>query len=475
MAVVARARGDAVPDRNILVRNSYDELMTTRNTVLFLFASVTMAAQSAPAQDLAAKADAYVASYVKAERFHGSVLVAKDGKVILSRGYGMANLELDVPNKAETKFRLGSITKQFTATAILQLQEQGKLSVTDEISKYVPDSPEAWKGITIHHLLTHTSGIPSYTDGPEYVQHMREDSKGPLEFIKKFRDKPLEFKPGAEFRYDNSGYFLLGVIVEQVSKMKYEDYLRRNVFDKVGMADTGYDWPTTILKNRATGYSKEKGKLINSEYLDMGQPYAAGSLYSTVLDLYKWDRALYTSKVLSAKSIETAFTPNLGTYGYGWFIEPQHGHKTVGHGGGINGFSTVIRRAIEEDAVAIVLSNSDYSPAVGKMGKELLGLILGEDVKPFAERQEITADPKTFERLVGKYQLGPLVLDVRIENGKLIVEPKGQRALELHPYAKNAFFLKEVDATVTFPGEGPGKANDIVLNQGGEQKGKRIE
>jgi hypothetical protein len=172
--------------------------------------------------------------------------------------------------------------------------------------------------------------------------------------------------------------------------------------------------------------------------------------------------------------LEAAFTPNLSNYGYGWFIEQQHAHKTVGHGGGINGFSTVIRRAIEEDAVAILLSNTDYS-AVGKMGTELLGLILGEEVKPFVERQEITADPKTFERLTGKYQIGPMAFEVRVENGKLMIQAAGQPAVVMHPYAANSFFLKEVDATVVFPGDGTGKAGEIVLNQGGERKGKRVE
>jgi len=305
---------------------------------------------------------------------------------------------------------------------------------------------------------------------------MSDDTKGPLEFIKRFRDKPLDFKPGEKFKYDNSGYFLLGVIIEQVSKMKYEDYLRKNIFDKLDMAESGYDWPTTILKNRATGYSKNKGQIVNSEYLDMGQPYAAGSLYSTVLDLYKWDRALYTSKIINAKSLEAAYTPNLNNYGYGWTIQQQHGHKVVGHGGGINGFSTVIRRAIEEDAVAIVLSNTDATASVGKIGQELIGLALGEDIKPFAERQEISIDAKLLERYPGKYQVGPMVIDIRLENGKLIMEPKGQRPLELRAYAPNSFFLKEVDGiTVVFPGEGPGKAGEMIINQGGEQKGKRIE
>ncbi len=330
-------------------------------------------------QDLAAKADAYV----KSAGIRGSVLVAKGGKVVLAKGYGFANIELEIPSSPETKFRLGSITKQFTAAAILQLQEKGKLNVTDEISKYIPGAPAAWNGITIRHLLTHTSGIPSYTSLAGYQTHMRDPVGSPIDFLRTFSSLPLEFKPGEKFAYDNSGYFLLGVIIERVSGEKYEDYLRKNIFEPLQMADTGYDWPATILKHRASGYAKKDGKDVNAEFLDMGQPYAAGSLYSTVLDLYKWDRALYTTKVLSAKSIEAAFTENKFNwaegikYGYGWGITQVHGHKAVGHGGGINGFSTVIWRAIDEDATAIVLSNNeDDARLVGKAGKDLLELML---------------------------------------------------------------------------------------------------
>jgi len=352
--------------------------MSARNALVVLLGLTgTLSAQVETS--VAEKADAYL----KSANIQGSVLLAKGGKVILERGYGLANIELGVANKPGTKFRLGSITKQFTAAAILQLQEEGKLRVGDTISKYIPGSPAAWSRVTVHHLLTHTSGIHSYTDGADYPNHVREQAGAPLEFINRFRDLPLDFNPGTEFHYDNSGYFLLGVIIEQVSGLKYEDYLRKQFFEPLEMTDTGYDWPSTILKDRASGYSKDgTGKEINADFLDMGQPYAAGSLYSTVLDLYKWDRALYATKVLSAKSIELAFSPNeyewaAGIkYGYGWGIAQVHGHKAVGHGGGINGFSTVIWRAIEEDAVSIMLSNRDDGGDVGKAGKELLELLL---------------------------------------------------------------------------------------------------
>lgn len=334
-----------------------------------------------PVGDLVSKAEAII----RAGSIRGSVLLAKGGIIVLAKGYGEANIELGVPNTPDTKFRLGSITKQFTSAAILQLQEHGKLQVSDPISKYVPGAPETWNGITIEHLLTHTSGIPSYTDRPDYPSRMRERSGTPVEFLNRFLGMPLDFKPGTQFHYDNSGYFLLGVIIEQVSKMKYEDYLRKNIFEPLGMTDSGYDWPDTILKNRASGYSKSqdgRDRDLNAPFLDMGQPYAAGALYSTVLDLYKWDRALYTENVLSAKSKEAAFTPGKFEwgqgirYGYGWGIENIHGHKAVGHGGGINGFSTVIVRAIEEDAVAIVLSNHDDAGNVGKVGHDLIELLV---------------------------------------------------------------------------------------------------
>lgn len=209
--------------------------MGARNALLCLLVA-TGAATAQSTSDLAAKADAYI----KAAGIQGAVLLAKNGKLILTKGYGQANIELGVPNKPETKFRLGSITKQFTAAAILQLQEKGRLRVSDPITKYIPGSPVTWNSVTIHHLLTHTSGISSYTDEVGYQAHMRERAGAPLDFINRFRDRPLEFTPGEEFRYNNSGYFLLGVIIEQVSGMKYEDYLRRNIFEPLQMTATGW-------------------------------------------------------------------------------------------------------------------------------------------------------------------------------------------------------------------------------------------
>lgn len=316
------------------------------------------------AQELAAKLDQAVSGFQKDHSFIGTVLVAKGGKVVLEKGYGMASLELGVPDGPDTKFRLGSITKQFTATAILQLEEQGKLSVKDAACKYIADCPAAWKAITIHQLLSHTSGIPSYTDDPEFMKpvFMRVPLT-PIEILMLSRNKPLNFPPGEKWRYDNSGYIFLGVIIEKVSGEKYPAYLRKHIFDPLDMRDSGYDVTADILKNRAAGYRSGPDGFHNSDYIDMSLPYAAGSLYSTVRDLYRWDRALYTDKVLTKASREKMWTPVMNDYGYGWGIKQVRNHKQIAHGGGINGFSTFIARYPSDDAVVIVLSNNERSNA----------------------------------------------------------------------------------------------------------------
>jgi CubicO group peptidase (beta-lactamase class C family) len=264
-------------------------------------------------QDGASKFDEYMNQCVKIKDFSGAVLVSKDNETLFAKGYGFANAEHEVPNTTRTKFRLGSITKQFTAMAILILQEQGKLKLDDPVGKYIDDSPKAWEGVTVHHLLTHTSGVPSYTDDLLYgLKMMMPETVTSM--IKRFRDKPLDFKPGEKFHYSNSGYFLLGAIIEKVSGEKYEAFLKKAIFDPLGMHDTGYDHAATVLPGRASGYSRKGDGLRNAEYLDMSQPYSAGSLYSTALDLARWDRALRDGKLISKASYAKMYTPVKSDY-----------------------------------------------------------------------------------------------------------------------------------------------------------------
>ena len=290
-------------------------------------------------QDAASKLEKYLNTITKDRLFSGAVLVAQNGKILLSKGYGMANIEFDVPNSAQTRFRLGSITKQFTAASILLLQEQGKLSVSDSVCKYIADCPAAWQPVTIHHLLNHSGGVPNFTSFPDYQKTMMIPS--PIEtLIARFKDRPLAFAPGEKMSYSNSGYILLGAVIEKVSGQSYADFLRARILDPLKMNATGYDRLDTLIKGRAAGYSDKGGNWVNAAHIDMSIPHAAGALYSTVEDLYLWDQALYTDKLLSAKSKESMFTPGLNNYGYGFGITTPNNRKMMSHGGGINGCAT---------------------------------------------------------------------------------------------------------------------------------------
>jgi CubicO group peptidase (beta-lactamase class C family) len=335
-----------------------------------------LSSQSIPIENAV---DEYITPYVDSRIFSGSVLIAQGENILLSKGYGMANLEHDVPNTPQTKFRLGSITKQFTAMAILMLQEQGQLNVQDSVCDYVPNCPEAWQPITIHHLLTHSSGIPNLTDFPDFEEMMASGSTV-SGTINTFIEKPLHFTPGTKFSYSNSGYIVLGHIIEQsVGNPSYGAYVRDNIFQSLNMTNTGYDHNSLVLSDRASGYFRiDPNTLGNADYLHMSVPHAAGALYSTVEDLYLWDRALYTEALVSQSSLDMMFLPDKDEYGYGWFIGTLLGRKVTAHNGGINGFATSIARFVDDDVVIIVLSNiEDTDPA--EITQELAEIVFEEE------------------------------------------------------------------------------------------------
>lgn len=317
------------------------------------------------AQEKAKQIDELMRKYVHNGKFNGSVLVAEGGKVIFKKGYGMANMEWAIPNTPDTKFRLGSITKQFTSMLIMQLVEQGKLKLDGKITDYLPDYPKAnGDKITIHHLLTHTSGIPSYTSFPTFEETLSRNPYNPTEFMKQFSDLPLEFEPGSTFVYSNSGYFLLGVIIEKVTGKTYEKVLQENILMPLQMNNTGYDVSATILPKRATGYEKHGASYVNASYLDMSIPYAAGSLYSTVEDLAVWDQALYSDKLLSSSSKAIMFTPYKSDYAYGWGVSKikvgqfKDSVEVIEHFGGINGFNTALSRLPKNKHLVVLLNNT---------------------------------------------------------------------------------------------------------------------
>lgn len=344
---------------------------------------------SAPAGQLAPldratlerRVDERLKAHMKANGFSGAVLIASQGRPLVARGYGYADVEWQIPNTTTTKFRIGSITKQFTSMLVMQLRERGRIKLEDSVCLYVSPCPDAWTAVTIHHLLTHTSGIPSYTG----IASWRETNMVPKtveQMMAIFRDLPLQWKPGEKYAYSNSGYFLLGVVIEKASGEPYDRALQDKILTPLGMMDTGYDSHTKIIPRRASGYANRRGELQNAAALDMGQPYAAGALYSTVEDLLKWDQALYTDRLLPTAAKQLMWTPFKENYAYGWLVSAPTanefgGHRWIAHGGGINGFSSVIIRLPEPNVTAIVLANNESVNAFA-IGRELLAIFYGE-------------------------------------------------------------------------------------------------
>lgn len=414
--------------------------------IISLMALVLLVAASCAAQtvvtskELTARVDEYVNGLVQQTRFSGAVLLARDGKVLLSKGYGMANLEDETPNTPQTKFRLGSLTKQFTAAAILLLQEKGKLSVQDGVCKYVENCPAAWQPITIHHLLTHTSGIPNMTSFPEF-RKVKFFPTTPLESIAMFKDKPLDFAPGEKFSYSNSGYILLGHIVERASGKSYADFVTENIFQPLGMKNTGLDSNSAVVRNRAAGYTRGPNGIANAEYINMTIPFAAGAMYSTVEDLYLWDRALYSEKLISKKSLEAMITPFKDGYAYGLGIGEEYGLKTIGHGGGIEGFSTYLTRFIDGDGTVIVLSNMDSANAA-LVAKRLGGMLYADKIKL---PDTITVAPQVLQQYVGRYQMADNAPteDVSVEGNRLKIKVSGEGEFTLVAVAKDEFVMAD--------------------------------
>lgn len=540
-------------------------------------------------------------------KFNGSALVVDKGEVVYKKGVGMANMEWQIPNQPDTKHRLGSITKQFTAMLILQLAAEGKLDLQAPISDYLTEYPNGHDPkITTHHLLTHTSGIPNYTAFPGFFKDESRNPYTPDEFLKKFEDKELDFAPGEKFSYSNSGYFLLGVIIEKVSGKSYETMLHEKIFTPLNMNDSGYDHHEEILKNRATGYEKQGNTYVNSRYLDMSIPYAAGSLYSTVEDLHLWDQALYTNKLLPKEYMELYFKPYVKAFGnnhyaYGWGVgkdvigNSSDSIYTISHGGGINGFNTLISRSPSDKSLVVLLNNTggaplnqmtrsirgilydkDYDLPKKSVAYDVLGVIqsegleagtahynkikaadqydlnenemnqigyrlMGEDkneealqvfkwnVEAFPKSanvydsygeafmklgqneqaienykksielnpgnqngidmlkklgidtaklsEEVVVPNEILESYVGKYELQPgFVLTISKEGSQLKGQATGQAMVDIFPKSNNVFYLKVVNAQITFNKDENGSVESLTLLQGGqEMNGKKLK
>jgi CubicO group peptidase (beta-lactamase class C family) len=429
--------------------------------LLFLLTTTGLSQDSARLEQVAQ-------SYATTNHFMGTVLVAKGDQVLLSKGYGSANLEWNVPNTPSTRFRLGSVTKQFTAASILLLEERGKLTVEDPVKKYVPDAPAAWDKITIFNVLTHTSGIPSFSGFPDYAS-LEPFPTTPEKLLARFRDKPLDFEPGEKWNYSNSGYVLLAYLIEKLSGESYAKFVQENIFTPLGMKDSGYDSNSAIILHRAAGYASGRGGIVtNAGYIDMSVPFGAGGLYSTTEDLLRWEQGLFGGKLLSAASLQKMTTPFKNNYAFGVGVRTENGHKLIDHNGGIEGFSTDLAYYPEDKITVAVLSNVTGAASPGEIATKLGAVAHGENVQLTSERKEISVSPEILGKYVGVYGMAPNVtMAITLANGQLISQMTRQGPVPLFAESETMFFPKVVDAEIEFPKDTKEHATQLILHQGG--------
>jgi D-alanyl-D-alanine carboxypeptidase len=439
--------------------------------VLALLACASLAgpalAHAAPQAAAAASYDAVLKQAIKATGPGAAAVVVKDGKVVWRSAYGLSNVEKKVPLQPDSVFRLGSVTKQFTSMAIMMLVEQGKVGLQDPIDKYLPGYPMQGHVITVEHLLTHTSGIQSYTDIPGYMATKVQADLTVPQLIDAFKNEPMQFAPGTRYRYNNSGYVLLGAIVEKASGQTYAAFIADHIFKPLGMTHSYYGTDEPKIARLAGGYS-EGDKLARP--LSMTQPYSAGSLLSTVDDLALWDAALYTEKLVKRASLERIWTPykladgTTNGYGYGWQTAVLRGHRTMEHGGGIFGFSTYVLRLPDDRAYVAVLCNTDAPAAPpADLAKRLGAIAIGS---PFSEQRAVAVDQKVLQGYAGVYAADSGTRrTVTFEDGKLFVQRAGGAKVEIKPRSSTEFFIENRLPVYRFETDAAGKATALVVFQ----------
>lgn len=451
--------------------------MTRIFFALAIIGAVCLEARSQTKQDkqLVKVLDALFTNQFKPTEPGAVVFIAKGGQVIYQKGFGSADLELGVPLRPEMIFRLGSITKQFTAMAILQLEEQSKLSLKDSIQKFIPDFP--WRGkITIENLLTHTSGITEYTQLNIADPFIRRRDLTPKEIVDLFKNEPLEFKPGTKFKYSNSGYFLLGYIIENVSGMSYPAYIKKNIIDRIGLANTFYDDMDKIITNRAKGYRNENNSFLNAEYQSPTIPYAAGSLISNTSDLYQWTQALNKHLLLKKENLDKAFSPfkladgTVTSYGFGWFLLDMAGSPSIQHGGNINGFKSNEIYFPKEDVFIAVLSNCECFP-MEQVSEQIAWLSLGKvpPAKPAVEIPE-----SVMNEYQGKYRFESdpkRAMIISREDERLYASVPGEWKAQLVAISQTKFDIKDIrpTGTIDFIADATGRVQKLVVTQSGKE------
>lgn len=398
----------------------------------------------------------YMESYIKIWEFSGSIAAIKDGEILFKKAYGYANIEHKVKNNTDTKYKIWSITKQFTAVAILILEEKGLLKVEDSIKKYFPDCSDLNPKITIHHLLTHTSGIFNYSSLPDSQETFQKIHHEKSELIKLFTAKPLDFEPGTHWNYSNTGYYLLGIIIEKLSGKTYSEFLAENIFLPLGMFNTGVEDGKRIVENKASGYYLNGNDLIHCKYINMDLMFSSGGMYSTIEDLLIWNEALNNNKLVSKESIEKMNTQYKNNYGYGVEINISDNRKDITHNGGLQGFLTEIHRYVDDDFAIVILSNYGFT-AVNKLCSVIESIT-------FEEKYEMPTKPPIFpisedllNNYLGVYEDDGDKIEFKKEDDNLFLILDDEYTLPVYPISEDILHHTWIDEEYTFTKDDEGQ------------------
>jgi CubicO group peptidase (beta-lactamase class C family) len=427
---------------------------------------VLVSAHTLGAQDLTSRVADYMNAQVEVNHFRGSILIAQHGKVLVTKRYGPEIGISDGQKTFNSRYPLGSIAKQFIAAAILQLQEKGKLQLQDSVCKYIAKCPNGWEEIKIFNLLVQTDGIPEAGRSLDLTE--TSSTTTTPELLRYLGGLPLAFKPGERFRYGNSGYAVLGAVIEKVSGEPYLKYLKDHIFIPLGMNETGEDDAPQKVPDIDLARSGKSNSITPND-MELATRYSWGRLYSTVEDLYRWDRALDDEVLLSKKSRNAMFTPYIDGYGFGWVILKEFERTLDTQAGKIYLFESSIRRYANEDVCVIVLSNSDNADA-GRISRDLAAILFGKHYELPIEHHVINLNPAIYDSYAGRYELASdFVLVVSREGDRLMIQSSGQPKVEIFPESETRFFAEGLDTVINFVKNPQGNAAQLVLQQGGRE------
>ncbi|MEN5308637.1 serine hydrolase [Chryseobacterium cucumeris] len=395
--------------------------------------------------------DHIIKAFAAINKFNGTALIHYQNKNIIERSYGWQDAEKKIPNQDKSVYQIASLTKSFTALVIVKLSEEGKLSFKDPVSKFIPDYPRG-NEITIEHLLTHTSGIYEVLRNKEYFNLLHTGKSIPKDKeLSFFKNEPLDFKPGTQFSYTNSGYIILGLIIEKITELSYEDAVRKFILNPLKMAHTGFNYLALKSPYKTVPYSyisntkQEKTQVWNSTLTG-----PAGQIYSTVEDLYNYYIGLRDYKIVSKEAFKKATTPFLSGYGYGWFIDDLYGKKLINHGGNIEG-STSYFAMLPEDDLCIILLNNITSKKLEKAGNTILAALLHQPYTLPQPNKEVTLSADILKKYVGDYQLSDdSIIHILYENGQLFMQNNKDPKVRISAEKEDAFFLQDDDTEISF-------------------------